>query len=181
MAEIDQSNDVSAPAPKKGWRFYLGIAFFALFLICPAFIPFVMLLPISGWWQAAISAALAIGLPEVCALIAVALLGREWFEHLLRPIKRLFQRIGPPRTVSRVRYTLGLVMFCAPLIEGAIFLHSHDWRELYEGWNLIGALVWDGVFVASFFVLGGDFCDKIRALFVHDAKVVFKATDTNSA
>jgi hypothetical protein len=29
--------------------------------------------------------------------------------------------------------------------------------------------------VASLFVLGGDFWDKLRALFVHEARVVFPA------
>ena len=53
-----------------------------------------MFLPISGWWQAAISAALTIGVPEVFAVIAVVLLGREWFDYLLTPVKRLFRRIG---------------------------------------------------------------------------------------
>jgi hypothetical protein len=33
--------------------------------------------------------------------------------------------------------------------------------------------VWDIVFVASFFVLGGDFWDKLRSLFVHGTTLKF--------
>jgi hypothetical protein len=35
----------------------------------------------------------------------------------------------------------------------------------------------DLVFVASFFVLGGEFWEKLRALFVHGARAVFASTD----
>jgi hypothetical protein len=35
----------------------------------------------------------------------------------------------------------------------------------------------DVVFVTSLFVLGGDFWDKLRSLFVHGARAVFPSTD----
>ena len=40
-------------------------------------------------------------------------------------------------------------------------------REVQNLWvNVIGDLM----FLASFFVLGGEFWDKVRALFLHEAK-----------
>ena len=40
------------------------------------------------------------------------------------------------------------------------------------------SVIGDVMFVASFFVLGGDFWDKISALFIHNARVL---TNTNSS
>ena len=39
--------------------------------------------------------------------------------------------------------------------------------------RVIISLVMQSMFLASFFVLGGDFWDKARALFVWDARAVF--------
>ena len=51
---------------------------------------------------------------------------------------------------------------------GAGFEGEHDFGlEIEELAQAMGDLV----FVASLFVLGGDFWDKVRALFVHDANV----------
>ncbi|MBW1773551.1 MAG: hypothetical protein JRJ82_11760 [Deltaproteobacteria bacterium] len=40
----------------------------------------------------------------------------------------------------------------------------------YEAFRFWISLVGDAMFVCSFFVLGGDFWDKVRALFIHGAK-----------
>ena len=42
-----------------------------------------------------------------------------------------------------------------------------------HGFAISAAL--DALFVASLFVLGGDFWDKLRALFIRDAKAQFPA------
>jgi hypothetical protein len=62
------------------------------------------------------------------------------------------------------------------------------WKTAIAGWlapylgrhlpgfdpgQLIWAVTGDVVFVASFFVLGGEFWDKLRSLFVHGARAVF--------
>ncbi len=41
-------------------------------------------------------------------------------------------------------------------------------------YSYVAAIIWDGIFLGSFFVLGGEFWDKVRALFIYDAKAVFK-------
>jgi hypothetical protein len=176
---LSEINPPVTPAPtfKKGWRFYLGIGLFILCLIGPLLALVVAFLPISDRLKAVLSAGLVFGLPEVFGVLAIAVLGRQTFDYLMAPIWRWFRGFGPPRTVSRIRYTVGLIMFGAPLVEGAIFLHSRDWQQLYEGWYVAAAIIWDGIFLGSFFVLGGDFWDKVRALFVYDAKAVFKTNE----
>jgi len=164
--------DNVTPRLRTGPRFYAGVVFFVLFLTGPLFIPLVYLLPIPLGWKAGISAGLAIGLPEVFAVIAIALMGRENFEALLQPFKRLLDRISPPR-VGRRRYAIGLAMLLLPVAEAAVFLHSDDWRELFADHYLVRAIVWNVLILGSFIVLGGDFRTKIRALFIRQARVQF--------
>jgi hypothetical protein len=58
------------------------------------------------------------------------------------------------------------VLFLVPLLFG--------WLQPYvTASHLAFNLVGDLMFIVSFFVLGGDFWDKVRALFVHGAKAVF--------
>jgi len=44
-------------------------------------------------------------------------------------------------------------------------------------WICLGA---DVTFLASLFVLGGDFWDKLRALFVREARAVFPGTEAQA-
>lgn len=164
---------------KKDARFFLGLFFFVLFLIAPALIPLVIWLPISTGWQAALSAGLALGLPEVFAIIAVALLGRERFDALMQPIKRLIRRVSP-QVVSRRRYLIGLVLLIIPVVDALIFLHSDEWRERFQGQMLVRAIIWNSLIIIGFLVLGGDFWDKFRALFHHRAKAVFPSRPCDS-
>jgi hypothetical protein len=50
---------------------------------------------------------------------------------------------------------------------------SLDWLPGFAEHRILIALAFDFIFVCSFFVLGGDFWDKLRALFVHKAKTSF--------
>ena len=65
---------------------------------------------------------------------------------------------------------LGLAMFVAPMI----FAWAGPYLQPLLPWlgapSRVAAVAGDLVFVASFFVLGGDFWDKIRALFVQDTR-----------
>ncbi len=45
----------------------------------------------------------------------------------------------------------------------------------FETSTLFNAVTGDVVILVALFLLGGDFWDKIRALFIHGAKVVFSA------
>jgi hypothetical protein len=140
------------------------VVFFILFLATPAFIPLVMLLPISDGAKAIVSAILALGLPELFAVLAIAIMGRENFDRLLAPILRFIRRVSPP-TVSRRRYLIGLGFFLVPLLEAFLFLHVREWRDLFENHTLVRAIVWNVMFWSSFLILGGDFRMKIVSLF----------------
>ena len=159
------------------WRFPVGVAIFVLGFAAPAAIPLVARSDLSSGWKTLISGALAVGVPEIMMVIAAAVMGKEGFAELKRRIGAFFRRHGPPDTVSRTRYRIGLIMFTAPLFLAWLgpYLHSHlpafDSNPLW--WHVGG----DVVFITSLFVLGGDFWDKLRSLFVHGARAVFPNSD----
>ena len=161
---------------KSNWRFPVGVTIFVVGFFAPAAIPLVTASSLPVGWKTLISGALAVGVPEVMTLAAAAVMGKEGFAELKRRLGRFMRKYGPPDTVGPVRYRVGLVMFVAPILVGLLgpYLHHHlpgfDAHPLW--WHLGG----DIVLVTSLFVLGGDFWDKLRSLFVREARAVFPAT-----
>jgi hypothetical protein len=123
-----------------------------------------------------LSGALAVGVPEVMMVAATAVMGKVGFAELKRRFGGFFRRYGPPDEVGLTRYRAGLVMFTVPLLLAWLgpYLQSHlpgfDAHPMW--WNVGGDLV----FFSSLFVLGGDFWDKLRSLFVRGARAVFPST-----
>ena len=165
---------------KSSWRFPVGVTIFVVGFFAPAAIPLVTASNLPVGWKTVISGALAVGVPEVMILAATAVMGKAGFAELKRRLGRFMRKYGPPDTVGPVRYRVGLVMFCVPLLVGIFgpYLYDHlpgfDARPLW--WHLGGDLV----LVTSVFVLGGDFWDKLRSLFVQEARAVYPvAPDTS--
>ena len=164
------------PSPPPGWRFPVGAAVFVIGFCSPLLIPIVMGSELSAQWKTGISGALAVGVPEVMAIAAAAIMGKKGFQYLKGRIFAFLKRQAPPAAVGPVRYRIGLVMFVLPLLFG--------WLAPYAPYVKTGLalqpfpvnLVGDLVFVSSFFVLGGDFWDKIHALFAHGATARFPGT-----
>jgi hypothetical protein len=159
------------------WRFPVGVAIFVLGFAAPAAIPLVARSGLSAGWKTLVSGALAVGVPEIMMVIAAAVMGKEGFAELKRRIGAFFRRHGPPDTVGPTRYRIGLIMFAAPLLLGWLgpYLHHHlPGFDSHPMWWHVGG---DVVFVTSLFVLGGDFWNKLRSLFVHGARAVFPSTD----
>ncbi len=159
----------------SGWRFRLGVGIFVLGFLSPALIPLVVASDLPTAWKTGLSGLLGLGVPEILMIAAAAVMGKPGFAELKRRLTRFLREYGPPETVSRARYRVGLVMFSLPLLFG--------WLAPYFGGHLPGyathPLWWhiggDLMFFVSFFVLGGDFWDKVRSLFVHEARAVVPA------
>lgn len=160
-------------SPATGWRLKLGGAMFALSILVPAVaIPLVASMDLTGTQAATVSGVLLVA-AELIGLGAVAVMGKSGYLFIKARVLALVKRHGPPRTVSRARYRLGLVMFALPLLFGwgAFYLLG---PILELGLSPIAiALGGDAMLLASLFVLGGDFWDKLRSLFVYDARAVF--------
>ena len=62
-------------------------------------------------------------------------------------------------------------MFVIPFLAGWLLPYFTDLIPDYKNFGLYINIGGDILLIASLFVLGGDFWDKIRALFLQNAKV----------
>jgi hypothetical protein len=166
-------NTNTSAQPVAGWRFKIGVALFVLSIALPLVgVTLVATLGLSAQMTASVSGVLLVG-AEVLGIIAVAVMGKSGYAYIKNLVFGFLKQYGPPREVSRLRYTIGLVMFTVPILFGWVSLYT---AELIPGFihsPLPYALGGDFLLLASLFVLGGSFWDKIRALFVYDAEVRF--------
>ncbi len=164
-----------------GWRYRIGLIVLVASFLSPLLIPLVAASGATTELKAMLSGLLALGIPELGILVAVAILGKPGYDEIKRRIIGFLGKYGPPDEVSPVRYRIGLVMFAGPLLIALLQPYAeHAFAEariieLLTANKLIAAAMGDVVFVLSFVVLGGEFWDKIRALFVHGAKAVLPA------
>lgn len=158
---------------KNQLRFYLGLFCFGLSWILPLFGFLVARLDLPLAAKATIIGLLTVGGPEICAILAVVCLGKENLLLIKDKILALLKLLKPAGPVSRGRYRLGLVMFLLPLIPTYIMAYLPQWLPDSTAQRLYVNLAADFIFLASLFVLGGDFWDKLRALFVYDARAQF--------
>jgi hypothetical protein len=152
-------------------RLKLGIALLILGLVMPAG----TLMVAGTHWPIAVktmvSGVLLLGL-EIMLIPAVALMGKDNFDRIRNGAMRFIKQLKPAGMVGRTRYTIGLVLFVSPMLFAWIASYVPSWLPedyLARVWVNLGL---DLVTVASVFVLGGEFWDKLRALFLYDARVV---------
>jgi hypothetical protein len=163
---------------EPGWRFYNGIVLFVLGLLSPLFIPLVTATALPTGWKTALSGLLMLGIPELLWVAAAAIMGKAGFNYIKGKFWGFFKKMAPPDEVSVVRYRVGLVMFSLPILFGWIGPYGLQWIPRYESYRLPVNLVGDILLITSFFVLGGDFWDKIRGLFIHNAKIQILTNDS---
>jgi len=110
---------------------------------------------------------------EVMGLAAVAVMGKSGYALIKKKVLGFIKQYGPPDKVSRMRYHIGLVMFGMPIAFGWVSIYTARWIPGFGDKPFFYALVGDLLLLSSLFVLGGDFWDKVRSLFIHDAEVCF--------
>jgi len=152
------------------WRFRLGVILFILGLIFPIFIPLALMIEMSAKWKTAVTGMMAVGIPDLMWIAAAAVVGKEGFKTIRNKFFGYFKKFGPPQEVSKTRYRIGLVMFVLPLLFGWLEPYTATILPGYESYRLLYNISGDVLFISSFFVLGGNFWDKLQALFVHGAK-----------
>jgi hypothetical protein len=157
---------------QSGWRFRLGAIVLIVGWCSPLSIPLVTASGLPTEWKTLLSGALAVGIPEVFTLAAIAIMGKSGFNMIKSRVFSILKRHAPPDRVSLTRYRIGLVMFGLPLLFGWLAPYVSNQIPGYEAHRFYVNLARDLMFTASLFVLGGDFWDKLRALFIHGAKVM---------
>ncbi|KPK31708.1 MAG: hypothetical protein AMK70_11930 [Nitrospira bacterium SG8_35_1] len=156
-------------------RFRLGTTIFIIGFLSPLLIPVVTATDLPLKWKATISGALALGIPELFSIIAIAIMGKPGFLHLKEIIGRLIRKYGLPERVSRSRYRIGLVMFIIPLLMAWLLPYFGHLIPVYRENLLPFSVAGDLLFISSVFVLGGEFWDKLQALFVYNAKAMLQS------
>jgi hypothetical protein len=151
----------------------VGAAVLVFGCLFPLFVPLVLATDLDAEWKTVFSDLLLLGIPELFTLAAMAVLGKAGFHYLRGVLYRLLRRLAPPDVVGPRRYRIGLVMFLLPLLFTWISTYVPHHIPGFIAHPMAFGLCGDLMFIASLFVLGGDFWDKIRALFVHGARARF--------
>lgn len=157
---------------QPNWRFRTGVIVFVASWCSPILIPLVAASGLSAHWKTIISGALAVGIPEIGTILAIAIMGKLGFETMKHRIFGFLKKHGPSDRVSLARYRVGLVMFGIPLLFGWLSPYLQKLIPQYDENRILLSVIGDLLLIGSLFVLGGDFWDKVRSLFVHDAIAV---------
>ncbi|MEA2779027.1 MAG: hypothetical protein QOK29_571 [Rhodospirillaceae bacterium] len=169
-----------APDLPMGWRFKVGITLFTLMILLWLLIPIEAALGMSAGTIAATTAGIAIA-NKIILLLAIAVMGKPGFRELKGRAFGHVKHLAPVATVSPTRYRIGLVMFCLPFLQGLLETWaSHIAPQLVANRLWVDVLM-DVMLIASLFVLGGNFWDKLRALFFVDARAVFPTHSNTTA
>jgi len=157
--------------PQFNWRIKVGFAIFAISIGWPILIPILSALGAPATAIAAFSGVMVVA-AELMLIAGAAVAGKEGFAFIKATVFGFLRPYGPPREVSRTRYTIGLVMFAAPIMFGWASPYFGHHLPGFETGALIYAVAGDVMLLISLFVLGGAFWDKLRSLFQHDAYAV---------
>jgi hypothetical protein len=153
-------------------RLVLGIALLVLGLISPAG---TFLVAATDWptsVKTLLGGILLFGL-EIMAIPAAAVMGKENFDRIVNAAKAFLRTMKPAGDVGRTRYRIGLLLFLGPLLFAWIASYVPAWLPADYAERVWVNLALDCMTLTSLFVLGGDFWDKLRALFLHQARAVF--------
>ena len=164
------NDDESVKPPAPGPQFYTGATILVIGFLLPLLIPFVSYLDVSIESRTLISGILLIGGPEVFSVIAIAIMGKPGFVYIKSMVFALLKRAMPTGKVSRLRYNTGLVLLIPHVIFGYITFYAPHWIPAYDEYRISINLTADALLVITLFILGQEFWEKLRALFIYDAR-----------
>lgn len=159
-----KNNEVTIRSP----RMLFGLTVFIIGLLSPLLIPFVTKTDWSLAIKATLGGLLAFGIPEIFMIIAVSIMGKTGYELIKKQVLSRLSFLAPSDSVSLFRYRIGLVMFCLPIIFGILYPYLKDLFDVLDELPLWIHGSSDFIFLLSLFVLGGNFWDKFRSLFIYD-------------
>jgi len=160
-------------------RLKLGIALLILGLVMPFGTVFVTGTDWPVAVKTVVSGVLLLGF-EIMIFPAIALMGKENFNRIVNRAKGILKTLKPAGNVGRTRYTIGLVLLIGPVLFGWIASYVPSWLPAENAarvWTNVGL---DLIVATSLFVLGGDFWDKLQALFRYDARAMFPIHDKSA-
>jgi len=158
---------------KKSLSYRIGMLCIALSFISPLLSFFVPLLGLAPTTAATLVGLLLVGGPEVFMVLGAAFAGKEAVETIKAKIKSLFRRRGPPKPVGQTQYNIGLVLLVSSLLANWVLAYlSHTMLFAIKKPTMVTlALCFDLITIVSFFILGGQFWEKFKKLFIWEASV----------
>ena len=156
---------------QAGWRIKIGFALFILSISWPVLLPVMGVLGVSGSAIAGFSGAMLVA-AEIMILAGAAIAGKDGFTYIKSRVFGFLRSHGPPKHVGRTRYIIGLILFVAPLLFGWVSPYVAEYLPGFLTHPHYYTIAGDALLLISLFVLGGEFWDKLRSLFLHRAHAV---------
>ncbi len=158
--------------PPATWRIKIGFAIFVASIGWPVLVPVFPILGAPASVTVAFSGFMIVA-AEFMMIAGAAVAGKEGFAFIKSRVLGFLRPDGLPHPVSRTRYTIGLLMFAAPLAFGLASPYFGHHLPAFDAHQWIYAVAFDLLLLISLFVLGGSFWEKLRSLLKHDAYAVF--------
>ncbi len=158
-----------------GIRFYVGLTVFIFsFFMLPTGLILKGFIA-NHFWKGFILASFWISAP-LMKISSIAILGKSSYVWIQYKMHYLYHRVAKPHQVTPLRYNIGLFMFVLPFLPNYMISFMPHLIPISLQTRYIIIVASDVVFLSSLFVLGGDFWDKLRALFIYKAKARFEET-----
>ncbi len=167
----DENTAKESSAPKAGWRIKTGFAIFIASLVWPILLPILKLIGLSAQSIAAFAGVMVVA-AEVMLVAGAAVAGKEGFAFIKQRVFGFIKSYGPPQEVSAVRYNIGLVILMLPVLYAFLSPYIGQYIPGLDEHRKVYAIAGDVLLLVGLFLLGGDFWDKLRALFIHKAVAV---------
>lgn len=171
MSETEETTPEATPP--RGWRLRVGLALIVTSFLTPLLALLLPLIDIPTAAKATLGGLLMAGIPEVFTVAAVAVMGKSGFAWVKGKAFGFLKRHGPREVVSRTRYRIGLAMLILPMVYAWVAWYMPESLPGLPEYRLEIGVAMDLIFWSAFLVLGGRFWDKVRALFVYEARADF--------
>jgi hypothetical protein len=171
LTATEKAVDVSTPPTlKRDWRLYAGMVAMVLSVVMPLSALVVPVLGLSTAQSTLLAGVLLAGGPEVLCILAVALLGRDTFRYFTHRVMAALRRAVIDQPASKARYYAGLVVILVSWLPSYIYAYA---PAVMPGKNVriyvLAAM--DLAFVVSVFLMGGEFWEKVRRIFIYEGKI----------
>jgi hypothetical protein len=172
LANVPENAAVAMQPPtlERGWRFYAGLTALVLSCLLPLSAILVPMLGLPVAQSTVLAGVLVAGAPEVLCILAVALLGKETFQYFIHRAKSALRRALVDRPASKARYYLGLTIILVSWIPSYVYAYFPG--VMPGGDTRIYILAgMDLAFIAAVFLMGGEFWEKVRRIFIYEGKI----------
>jgi hypothetical protein len=174
MSDSQQLDSIEPIKAKP--KLILGSVILVIGFLSPLLIPLVVASNWSATAKSVVSGLLAFGIPEVFMIVAVAIMGKSGYQYLKTNALKLLTIISPQK-VSRTRHLIGSLFFAIPLILGFLQPYLAYYFPVFEQIALGWIITMDLMLLLSLFILGGEFWEKLKSLFLYDVIAVNRTSN----